>query len=129
MDNKTARQDLETVIRVEDLALGSMRKLRAIQDWLRDEAEKAQQHITDLEKVATDFRRDLMLRAEPDWDGSGQQVVNLSASIWDELNRVLDIKGNRREGKEETCTYPDCRCPFDMGPDHQCLKGLHVIRK
>lgn len=38
MDNKTARQDLETVIRVEDLALGSMRKLRAIQDWLRAEA-------------------------------------------------------------------------------------------
>ena len=32
MDNKTARQDLETVIRVEDLALGSMRKLKAIQD-------------------------------------------------------------------------------------------------
>jgi len=38
MDNKTARQDLETVLRVEDLALGSMRKLRAIQDWLRAEA-------------------------------------------------------------------------------------------
>jgi len=38
MDNKTARQDLETIIRVEDLALGSMRKLRAIQDWLRAEA-------------------------------------------------------------------------------------------
>lgn len=40
MDNKTARQDLETVIRVEDLALGSMRKLRGIQDWLRS-------HLTD----------------------------------------------------------------------------------
>jgi hypothetical protein len=40
MDNKTARQDLETVIRVEDLALGSMRKLRAIQDWLRAEAAR-----------------------------------------------------------------------------------------
>jgi hypothetical protein len=39
MDNKTARQDLETVIRVEDLALGSMRKLRGIQDWLRAEAK------------------------------------------------------------------------------------------
>ena len=39
MDNKTARQDLETVIRVEDLALGSMRKLRGIQDWLRAQPE------------------------------------------------------------------------------------------
>jgi hypothetical protein len=38
MNNKTARQDLETVIRVEDLALGSMRKLRGIQDWLRSQA-------------------------------------------------------------------------------------------
>lgn len=39
MDNKTARQDLETVIRVEDLALGSIRKLRGIQDWLRAQPE------------------------------------------------------------------------------------------
>lgn len=30
---------------------------------------------------------------------------------------------------QEHCTYPTCRCPFDMGPDHQCLKGLPVIRK
>ncbi len=42
MDNKTARQDLETVIRVEDLALGSMRKLKAIQDWLRTEAARTE---------------------------------------------------------------------------------------
>lgn len=42
MDNKTARQDLETVIRVEDLGLGSMRKLRGIQDWLRAEAAQVQ---------------------------------------------------------------------------------------
>lgn len=26
--------------------------------------------------------------------------------------------------RKKQCTYPDCRCPFDMGPDHQCLKGL-----
>ena len=35
MDNKTARQDLETVLRTEDLSLHSIRKLRAIHDWLR----------------------------------------------------------------------------------------------
>lgn len=96
---------------------------------LLSENRKLRQRIEDLEQVATSVRRDLILRAEPDWDGSGQQVVNLSAGIWDELNRVLDIKGNRREGQQETCTYPDCHCPFDMGPDHQCLKGLPVIRK
>lgn len=75
---------------------------RDLQAWFDDasaEAEKAQARIKDLEQVATSVRRDLMLRAEPDWDGSGQQVVNLSASIWDELNRVLNIKGNRREGE------------------------------
>ena len=32
-------------------------------------------------------------------------------------------------GRVRHCTYPDCHCPFDMGPDHQCLKGLPVIRK
>lgn len=70
----------------------------AISAELLSENRKLRQRIEDLEQVATSVRRDLMLRAEPDWDGSGQQVVNLSASIWDELNRVLDIKGNRREG-------------------------------
>jgi hypothetical protein len=96
---------------------------------VQQETERAIRRIEDLEQVATSVRRDLILRAEPDWDGSGQQVVNLSASIWDELNRVLDIKGNRREGQQEICNYPECQCPFDMGPDHQCLKGLPVIRK
>src|SRR5690606_8125707 len=91
--------------------------------------EQAERRIAELEQVATSVRRDLILRAEPDWDGSGQQVVNLSAGIWDELNRVLDIKGNRRKAQAQTCSYPECNCPFDMGPDHQCLRGLPVIRK
>ncbi len=42
MNNKTARQDLETVIRIEDLSVDSMRKLRAIQDWLRGQANCAE---------------------------------------------------------------------------------------
>lgn len=25
--------------------------------------------------------------------------------------------------KENVCSYPDCRCPFDMGPDGKCLVG------
>lgn len=70
----------------------------AISAELLSENRKLRQRITELEKVATDVQRDLSLRAEPDWDGSGQQVVNLSAGIWDELNRVLGITTNRREG-------------------------------
>ncbi len=26
--------------------------------------------------------------------------------------------------KENVCKYPECNCPFDMGPDGLCLKGL-----
>ena len=25
--------------------------------------------------------------------------------------------------KQIVCTYPDCNCPFDKGPDNKCLKG------
>lgn len=25
--------------------------------------------------------------------------------------------------KENVCSYPDCQCPFDMGPDGKCLVG------
>ncbi|WP_412535946.1 hypothetical protein [Marinobacter sp. MIT932201] len=88
----------EAATRLQQLQAAN-RDLQAWFDDARAEAEKAQERIKDLEQVATSVRRDLILRAEPDWDGSGQQVVNLSAGIWDELNRVLDIKGNRREGK------------------------------
>ena len=24
------------------------------------------------------------------------------------------------------CTYPDCKCPFDMGTDNKCLLGKEV---
>lgn len=88
----------EAATRLQQLEAAN-RDLQAWFDDARAEAEKAQKRIEDLENVATSIRRDLKLRAEPDWDGSGQQVVNLSASIWDELNCVLDIKGNRQEGK------------------------------
>lgn len=91
--------------------------------------ERAERRVAELKEVATSVRRDLILRAEPDWDGSGQQVVNLSAGIWDELNRVLDIKGNRRKAQAQTCSYPECNCPFDKGQDDPCLKNLPVIRK
>jgi len=25
--------------------------------------------------------------------------------------------------KENVCSYPECNCPFDKGPDNKCLRG------
>ena len=88
-----------------------------------DQARKqANQRLEELVTMAMSVRKDLLLRAQP--DSAGTLVVDISAGIWDELNRVLGITTNRREGKSSTCTYPDCRCPFDKGQDDPCLKNL-----
>lgn len=29
---------------------------------------------------------------------------------------------------EQKCTYPDCKCPFDMGEDEKCLLGLDTVK-
>lgn len=26
-------------------------------------------------------------------------------------------------GVKKLCTYPECSCPFDMGPEHKCFRG------
>lgn len=36
---------------------------------------------------------------------------------------ALVYKDRDMSRKENVCTYPDCRCPFDMGPDGKCLAG------
>lgn len=36
MNNREARQAIETVLRIEDLHLGSIRSLRRVQDYLRE---------------------------------------------------------------------------------------------
>lgn len=36
---------------------------------------------------------------------------------------ALVYKDRDMSRKENVCTYPDCRCPFDMGPDNKCLAG------
>ncbi|EDM46247.1 hypothetical protein [Marinobacter algicola] len=36
---------------------------------------------------------------------------------------ALVYKDRDMSRKENVCTYPDCRCPFDMGPDGKCLVG------
>ncbi|WP_379945099.1 hypothetical protein OZ656_06240 [Marinobacter sp. LM1] len=36
---------------------------------------------------------------------------------------ALVYKDRDMSRKENVCTYPDCRCPFDMGPDGRCLVG------
>ena len=41
-----------------------------------------------------------------------------------ELNKNFgDFLGEDDETKE-LCNYPKCRCPFDMGADSKCCKGL-----
>lgn len=36
---------------------------------------------------------------------------------------ALVYKDRDMSRKENVCSYPDCRCPFDMGPDGKCLAG------
>ncbi|SFM72477.1 hypothetical protein [Marinobacter pelagius] len=64
-------------------------KQRDQNEELRQQLEQAQAREVELLTICQSIQRDLLLRAEPDWDGSGRQVVNLSAGFWDELNRVI----------------------------------------
>ena len=36
---------------------------------------------------------------------------------------VLVYKDRDMSRKENVCSYPECGCPFDMGPDGKCLAG------
>ncbi|MAZ40464.1 MAG: hypothetical protein CMG91_04815 [Marinobacter sp.] len=36
---------------------------------------------------------------------------------------ALVYKDRDMSRKENVCSYPDCNCPFDMGPDGKCLVG------
>jgi hypothetical protein len=36
---------------------------------------------------------------------------------------ALVYKDRDMSRKENVCSYPECRCPFDMGPDGKCLAG------
>lgn len=68
-----------------DLILEQRDKITALQS----EIDEARGEAAELLTVCQSIHRDLLLRAEPDWDGSGRKVVNLSAGFWDELNRVI----------------------------------------
>ena len=37
---------------------------------------------------------------------------------------VTDTDVGESEELQGFCTYPKCNCPFDIGEDHQCFKGL-----
>lgn len=88
MDNKTARQDLEIVIRVEDLALGSMRKLRAIQDWLRAEAGQTEAPVIEQfpEETLIDWADSTISRLDP--NGTGMVVHELAAAAMELISLV-----------------------------------------
>lgn len=36
---------------------------------------------------------------------------------------ALVYKDRDMSREENVCSYPECRCPFDMGPDGKCLAG------
>ncbi|MFL1404229.1 hypothetical protein ACJO2E_02650 [Marinobacter sp. M1N3S26] len=38
------------------------------------------------------------------------------------LNLVYIDRDKSR--KENVCSYPKCKCPFDKGPDNKCLRGM-----
>ncbi len=124
MDNKTARQDLETVIRVEDLALGSMRKLRAIQDWLRS-------HPTDTVPMPQnkDQARAMALTGMK-WleDNAPEQLVHVGVVepvITNEMK--AECMGEFEFTIEESCSA----CYFDEPQDdcEVCQGNIHYERK
>lgn len=79
--------------------------------------EQAEAREAELLTICQAVQRDLLLRAEPDWDGSEQQVVNLSAGFWEELNRVI--------GK-----YDDTACKsFDAMILRKQAEAVEDIRK
>lgn len=42
-----------------------------------------------------------------------------------EVKHLLEYATNlRQQNKDELCNYPECNCPFDMGSDNKCAKGL-----
>ncbi len=63
-------------------------ELRQKLQQAQEQSEAFQKRMRELLTVCQAVQWDLLLRAEPDFDGSGVQVVNLSAGFWDELNRV-----------------------------------------
>jgi hypothetical protein len=36
---------------------------------------------------------------------------------------ALVYKDRDMSRKENVCSYPECVCPFDKGPDNKCLRG------
>ncbi len=94
---------------------------RDLQAWFDD----ARAEVERVQKVTSVI--DECLRQIKSSAGNSTQSHNMQ---W--ISKRCDFALSQLEhakGKEETCIYPDCQCPFDMGPDHQCLKGLPVIRK
>lgn len=35
-----------------------------------------------------------------------------------------DWMADKECNESNCCIYPDCNCPFDIGPDNKCLRGL-----
>ncbi len=43
---------------------------------------------------------------------------------FEELEKKIGAKTTDiRDKKDDVCTYPECKCPFDMDADNKCLLG------
>lgn len=63
-------------------------------------------------------------------NGQKLTVAQVSQRLHDlKCKRDRILRALRQTPQVYRCTYPECQCRFDMGPDQQCLKGLPVIRK
>lgn len=63
-------------------------------------------------------------------NGQKLTVAQLSQRLHDlKCKRDRILRAIHQTPQVDRCTYPECQCRFDMGPDQQCLKGLPVIRK
>ena len=55
----------------------------------------------------------------------GGNLLEARRHFEDQTEYILALvyKDRDMSRKENVCSYPDCRCPFDMGPDNKCLQG------
>lgn len=69
---------------------------------LQSEVEGLRGRCGEVEDVCAKVHRDLLLRAEPDWDDKNAKVVNLSAGYWEDLCRVVDSARRLRQQAAES---------------------------
>lgn len=87
--------------------------------------------MTDVERKRRQREREKPLDMKPytmDLAATERAAIAEAAKLRefeDQTDYILALvyKDRDMSRKENVRTYPDCRCPFDMGPDGKCLAG------